>query len=148
MTQQAQAEALSAIIYDLKESHKRTTHGTWGKGATSHETVSTGGREDSYKIADFRHADDAQFCDTAHALVPRLIEEVERLYARVQELEGQQTVPQGWKLVPVEPTLGMLNAGLGICALNGKPLQHLIDSATEKYTAMLAAAPTPPAQEK
>jgi hypothetical protein len=87
--------SLAAIIHDLRESHARTSPGAWGKGATTHETVSrTEGRE-PYKVAEFRHANDAQFCDLAHVFVPRLLSEIEALQSRIQE-------PHGWKLVPVE----------------------------------------------
>jgi hypothetical protein len=82
--------SLAAIIHDLRESHARTSPGAWGKGATTHETVSrTEGRE-LYKVAEFRHANDAQFCDLAHVFVPRLLSEIEALQSRVQELEASQ----------------------------------------------------------
>lgn len=91
--------SIEPIIHDMRESWARTTHGTWGKGDTTHETVARGGREKEYKIADFRHADDAQFCDLAHAFTPRLLAEIESLQKRVQELEAAQarvplTLPQ------------------------------------------------------
>lgn len=82
--------SIEAIIHDMRESWARTTHGTWGKGDTTHETVARGGRKKEYKIADFRHADDAQFCDLAHAFTPRLLAEIESLQNRVQELEASQ----------------------------------------------------------
>jgi hypothetical protein len=74
--------SLAAIIRDMRESHARTSPGTWGKGATTHETVSrTEGRE-PYKVAEFRHANDAEFCDLAHVFVPRLLSEIEALQSR------------------------------------------------------------------
>lgn len=82
--------SIEAIIHDMRESWARTTHGTWGKGDTTHETVARGGRKKEYKIADFRHADDAQFCDLAHAFTPCLLAEIESLQNRVQELEASQ----------------------------------------------------------
>lgn len=82
--------SIEAVIHDMRESWARTTHGTWGKGDTTHETVARGGRKKEYKIADFRHADDAQFCDLAHAFTPRLLAEIESLQNRVQELEASQ----------------------------------------------------------
>ena len=83
--------SLAAIIRDLRESHARTSPGAWGKGATTHETVSrTEGRE-PYKVAEFRHANDAQFCDLAHVFVPRLLSEIEALQSRIQELEAKAT---------------------------------------------------------
>lgn len=47
-----------------------------------------------------------------------------------------QAVPEGWKLVPVEPTTEMLRAGVDV-AVGALPI----------YRAMLDAAPTPPAGE-
>lgn len=81
--------SIEAVLSDLRESHARTTFGHWGKGDTTHETVSRGGRHKEYKIAEFRHADDATFCDLAHAFTPRLIEEIEIQRARIAELESQ-----------------------------------------------------------
>ena len=82
--------SLAAIIHDLRESHARTSPGTWGKGATTHETVSRSEGREPYKVAEFRHANDAQFCDLAHVFVPRLLSEIEALQSRVQELEASQ----------------------------------------------------------
>ena len=77
--------SLAAIIHDLRESYARTSPGTWGKGATTHETVSRAEGREPYKVAEFRHANDAQFCDLAHVFVPRLLSEIEALQSRVQE---------------------------------------------------------------
>lgn len=74
--------SLAAIIHDLRESHARTSPGTWGKGATTHETVSRSEGREPYKVAEFRHANDAQFCDLAHVFVPRLLSEIEALQSR------------------------------------------------------------------
>ena len=81
--------SLAAIIRDLRESHARTSPGAWGKGATTHETVSRAEGLEPYKVAEFRHANDAQFCDLAHVFVPRLLSEIEALQSRVNELEAQ-----------------------------------------------------------
>lgn len=74
---------------------------------------------------------------------------------RIEELEAQVralTLPEGWKLVPVEPTLGMSLAGavaqaekLKRYALGGSlpPIDHGMPDA---YSAMLAAAPQPEAK--
>ena len=52
-------------------------------------------------------------------------------------------VPEGWKLVPVEPTAEMLNAW---CEAENKTSKHLhaSDVMQAGYRAMLAAAPQPP----
>ena len=81
--------SLAAIIRDLRASHARTSPGAWGKGATTHETVSRAEGLAPYKVAEFRHANDAQFCDLAHVFVPRLLSEIEALQSRVNELEAQ-----------------------------------------------------------
>lgn len=53
-------------------------------------------------------------------------------------------VPQGWKLVPVEPTPEMLNAN-GQCPIAlGQRFLH--DDARNTWAAMLAAAPPAPQQ--
>lgn len=52
------------------------------------------------------------------------------------------TVPEGWKLVPVEPTQAMVEAAFD--ALPNSPLEGRIRT---HYRAMLAAAPTPPVQQ-
>ena len=92
--------SLAAIIRDLRESHARTSPGAWGKGATTHETVSRAEGLAPYKVAEFRHANDAQFCDLAHVFVPRLLSEIEALQSRVNELEAQlsatTTAQEGW----------------------------------------------------
>ena len=80
------------IIHDLEESHKRTTQGTWQKGDTTHMTVAVLPDGKHYSIADFRHADDAQFCDLAHAFVPILIAEIRRLRAGAELVEIQSGV--------------------------------------------------------
>ena len=77
------------IIHDLEESHKRTIQGTWQKGDTTHMTVAVLPDGKQYSIADFRHADDAQFCDLAHAFVPILIAEIRRLRAAMGLVELQ-----------------------------------------------------------
>lgn len=82
--------SLAAIIRDLRESHARTSPGAWGKGATTHETVSRSEGREPYKVAEFRHANDAQFCDLAHVFVPLLLSEIEALQSRVQELEAER----------------------------------------------------------
>ena len=43
--------------------------------------------QEPYKITEFRHANDAQFCDLAHAFVPRLLSKIEVLQNRIKELE-------------------------------------------------------------
>lgn len=57
-------------------------------------------------------------------------------------------IPQGWKLVPVEPTPGMSEAGAYSTGDNvdGRPVWKatIDEQAAHIYRAMLAAAPTPP----
>lgn len=58
-----------------------------------------------------------------------------------------QVVPQGWKLVPVEPTMEMVEAG----DKSHKASSWLIggaNAAPATYTAMLASAPQPPAEQQ
>ncbi len=70
------------------------------------------------------------------------------LLDRIAELEAQQGVPQGWKLVPVSPPDEMARA----FRADDAPAYFLMTTIrcadfSERYAAMLAAAPTPPAQE-
>jgi hypothetical protein len=62
------------LAADLRELHAHSTPGKWQKGATTHETVSKlseGGYP--YRIAEFRHADDAAFCDAVHEHLPTIL---------------------------------------------------------------------------
>lgn len=52
-------------------------------------------------------------------------------------------VPEGWKLVPVEPTLGMLDAAHEAWT----PGVNYPEAQAIRYRAMLSAAPTPPRGE-
>lgn len=78
-----QPEAL-ALADALHEAFAGSTKGTWKKGATTHHTVTDGW----YKIAEFHHAADAQFCDTAHALAEPIATELRRLH---------QSEREGWR---------------------------------------------------
>lgn len=58
-------------------------------------------------------------------------------------------VPDGWKLVPIEPTDLMLNSFLGGYGARGGSFNatHLRDRAREGYRELLLAAPSPKAQK-
>ncbi len=62
-------------------------------------------------------------------------------------LPSAPAVPQGWKLVPVEPTKGMLREGGNAGDWSGRSLGAEDECATEVYLAMIAAAPQAPAKE-
>lgn len=64
---------LADIVRDLDALYQRTTRGEWGKGRTSHETVSLFGTGAPYHIAEFRHADDAAFLDACHMFMPEIL---------------------------------------------------------------------------
>jgi len=91
------------------------------------------------------------------ASVKKLFEQfVERDFKRHcdnYKYEGTQMLWELWQaarrapVVQAEPTLAMLDAGWGICGIDGKPWPGLIDAANRKYAAMLAAAPLPPESE-
>ena len=61
------------------------------------------------------------------------------------------SVPEGWKLVPVEPTEEMVNAfksaDLTELRRYGVTISRLLVRFTQNYRAMLAAAPNPPVSE-
>lgn len=85
---------LSLIIQDLRAQHSLATPGMWTRGSTSHQTVSERQGHEPYHVADFRHANDAAFCDLAHRHVPTLLDELERQHARIAELEAQAASSQ------------------------------------------------------
>jgi len=59
------------------------------------------------------------------------------------EGDAMMIIPDGWKLVPVEPTYQMAAQALVSCPVFGLS----INAVYPMYEAMLAAAPTPPEQE-
>lgn len=59
----------------------------------------------------------------------------------------QVGVPDGWKLVPVEPTPEMINAGNDAAHAGGCDLYRLTREVMNAYPAMLAAAPAAPAAD-
>lgn len=68
--------------------------------------------------------------------------QIDRLETALQRTKVDAlTVPQGWKLVPVEPTQDMNSAGY----MRNLELGSAKRSADETYKAMVAAAPTIPA---
>ncbi|WP_313329810.1 hypothetical protein [Comamonas sp.] len=66
---------------------------------------------------------------------------------QLAQLSARQAAPDGWRLVPVEPTLNMLDTAFGICDKNGRPVPLLKEAAASQYSAMLSAAPPPPERE-
>lgn len=79
--------------------------------------------------------------DTAHTDHP--LRHYDRTCPACNEPPAHITAPEGWKLVPVEPTPAMLNQG--IHAFNetlGTPYTRL----DAEWAAMLAAAPQPPVE--
>ena len=75
--------------------------------------------------------------------------ELRRLHAEVERLRANQqpSVPEGWKLVPVQPTVEMMDAG---GAATRRCYQHLNKGevmCSYVYRHMLAAAPQPASVE-
>jgi len=77
-------------INDLRGLHAQTTPGDWGKGQTTHHTVSRRKGQEPYRIAEFHHANDAAFCDAAHALFPLLLEALATPAPTVQAETGEE----------------------------------------------------------
>lgn len=90
-------------------------------------------------VADMLAADAQQVADV-NAQLAKLLGERQRaaLVEKFGEPAQQVAVPQGWKLVPIEPTDEMCESCLQV---------HNSDDAKAAYTAMLAAAPRPPQGE-
>lgn len=145
--------SLAAIIHDLRESHARTSPGTWGKGATTHETVSRAEGREPYKVAEFRHANDAQFCDLAHVFVPRLLSEIEALQSRILELEASksQRVPlnANQRQAPIKMHPGddlhltVLMASHGLNFVTGKDREQLLAWGRDVWQAARSAPAVP-----
>lgn len=74
---------------DLMELHEEATSGKWGKGRTTHETVSTQDDRPPYLIANFHHAKDASFVDACHEHLPTLVTELRRQHAEIAELKAE-----------------------------------------------------------
>lgn len=87
---------------------------------------------------------------TPHQMALRIVELEDALELAEEAVRAkQQAVPDGWQLVPVEPTVTMVSDGasaqkkkLDNYALSGSwpPIGHGLDAA---YRSMLAAAPKP-----
>lgn len=123
--------SIGAIIHDMRKAWARTTAGEWGKGNTTHETVARGGREKEYRIAEFRHADDAAFCDLAHALTPRICEELERQHARIAELEDQLEAVGAGGVQPLQKTVAASAcSGCGSCQKQCQSKEEQAQAAT------------------
>ena len=87
-------------------------------------------------------------------LTPDEVEERNKEYDRNSQEHDEQVplythpapIPEGWQLVPIEPTKKMIDAAcqMGI-SVNGRPIwKHTIDKqAIWKWKTMLAAAPKP-----
>jgi hypothetical protein len=60
----------------------------------------------------------------------------------------QQAIPSGWKLVPIEPTEEMIEAGREQGRTNELEFRHRNEGAVFIYKAMLSALPTAPIERK
>ncbi|WP_341237886.1 hypothetical protein [uncultured Limnobacter sp.] len=75
---------IETILSDIEILHSESTQGAWGKGQTTHHTVSRmPGSVKPYRIGEFHHARDAAFVDFAHQHMPRIIQEFRKLKAEV-----------------------------------------------------------------
>lgn len=78
---------LPEILHALKVLHADSTPGEWSKGRTTHDTVAVRPGQEPYRVAEFRHSADAQFCDAAHAYLPQVLQHIEQLEAQVEALK-------------------------------------------------------------
>ena len=67
----------------------------------------------------------------------------------VQASRQAVSVPEGWKLVPINPTIAMVKAAFDALEVV-KPMQYANGTAARNavYASMIAAAPQPPQQEQ
>ena len=91
---------------------------------------------DTYRQELYKPEGDRKPKDQLHRLGDLICLLQNILYAAQQASRRAQVVPQGWKLIPTEPTLTMQQA-----ALKHVARQH---QTRDIYAAMLAAAPQPP----
>lgn len=70
------ASDAAALAERLHAAYSASTAGAWCRGVGTHQIVAkVAGRPES-RIAEFRHADDAHFCDVMHELAPAIIREL------------------------------------------------------------------------
>ncbi len=82
----------------------------------------------------------------------RAAAELRRLHAEIQQLKDQlsarKAAPDGWRLVPVEPTEEMLDAAhASDCEYSKRAFggrMHMPQAAEDHWHVMLSAAPPPP----
>jgi hypothetical protein len=95
-------------------------------------------------VASF-YTEDAELVGTTHAPIKRVeVEDDGTLHVFIDH--WPQPVPAGWKLVPVEPTPEMLQAGASIMDFD-RSGWYDADVSRAEYRAMLAAAPAAPQAE-
>lgn len=104
-----------------------------GSGLVAPDHISDGTRE--FLVYSAR-----DMCELLNMREQVATDEIERLRQRVQELEPQPNtnpapIPEGWQLVPIEPTEEMRDEGREMYRNDGDEL--------DIYQAMLAAAPKP-----
>lgn len=76
---------LTKAVECLRDAHSRSTTGRWIKGKTTHHTVVQGS---GYHIAEFHHADDANFVDQAHDFVPVVLDALLAAHKEINELKA------------------------------------------------------------
>lgn len=88
------------LLSDMRILHTQTSRGIWGKGATTHETVSRREGEKPYHIASFRHADDASFIDACHEHLPAILDELEAFRAAKARIDATAAERNGREMAP------------------------------------------------
>lgn len=81
---------INQIIKNLEEAYEDATRGIWQRGETTHETVNQAG----YKIAEFRHSRDANFCDQAHNNFKKILEHIRKLEQAHRDYAGKVKLDQ------------------------------------------------------
>ena len=99
-------------------------------------------REVVERALDALYCTDSQEGSPAYNFELKAIEELRAALEQPQNhiLDAVSMVPDGWKLVPVKPTQGMLDAYIR--------MQGRFSSARSDWAAMLAAAPQPPTTDQ
>jgi len=128
-----QPMTIEEIVDELQKGQAARTQS--GQGAEADEVYLPFGAASAY--ADAKEGDKDNMTISCE-LVVELIDEIYRLNAHPQPAQ-HGSVPEGWKLVPVEPTATMISAfEHAPCA------ENYTDAATWAWEAMLDATPQPP----
>ena len=96
-------------LNELKKLAEAATPGPWCEGMSSHQTISKHPKFLNYRIAEFHHARDAEWCDAANPqTILALIELIEKQHEALKL--AYSWVNEGIGLLPVDTALAAYDA--------------------------------------